>query len=113
MVLMVLEMPRLARAVRGSTRSSDSRYRFTGEAAPSEWTIDELGKLFEALSERDLRSAVIRQLASREEPEALDKLVEIIKSGTDPQIRKEAVAALARRDDPRATKLLLELVEKP
>ena len=76
-------------------------------------SIDELGKLFEALSERDLRSAVIRQLATREEPEALDKLVEIIKSGTDPQIRKEAVAALARRDDPRATKLLLELVEKP
>ena len=75
-------------------------------------SIDELGKLFEALSERDLRSAVIRQLATREEPEALDKLVEIIKSGTDPQIRKEAVAALARRDDPRATKLLLELVEK-
>ena len=76
-------------------------------------SIDELGKLFEALSERDLRSAVIRQLATREEPAALDKLVEIIKSGTDPQIRKEAVAALARRDDPRATKLLLELVEKP
>ena len=76
-------------------------------------SIEELGKLFEALSERDLRSAVIRQLASREEPAALDKLVEIIKSGTDPQIRKEAVAALARRDDPRATKLLLELVEKP
>lgn len=76
-------------------------------------SIDELGKLFEALPERDLRSAVIRQLATREEPAALDKLIEIIKSGTDPQIRREAVAALARRDDPRATKLLLELVEKP
>lgn len=75
-------------------------------------SIDELGKLFEALPERDLRSAVIRQLATREEPAALDKLIEIIKSGTDPQIRREAVAALARRDDPRATKLLLELVEK-
>lgn len=75
-------------------------------------SIDELGKLFEALSERDLRSAVIRQLATREEPAALDKLIEIIKSGTDPQIRREAIAALARRDDPRATKLLLELVEK-
>jgi HEAT repeat protein len=76
-------------------------------------SVDELGKLFDALSERDLRSAVIRQLATRPEPEALDRLIEIIKSGTDPQIRKEAVAALARRDDPRATKLLLELVEKP
>jgi len=76
-------------------------------------SIDELGKLFEALSERDLRSAVVNQLASREEPEALDKLIEIIKSGTDPQIRREAISALARRKDPRATKLLLELVEKP
>jgi HEAT repeat protein len=75
-------------------------------------SIEELGKLFESLSERDLRSAVIRQLATRPEPEALDKLIEIIKSGTDPQIRKEAVGALARRDDPRATKLLLELLEK-
>lgn len=76
-------------------------------------SIDELGKLFEALSERDLRSAVVNQLASREEPEALDKLIEIIKSGTDPQIRREAISALARRKDPRATKLLLDLVEKP
>ena len=77
-------------------------------------SIDELGKLFEALSERDLRSAVVNQLASREEPAAVDKLIEIIKSGTDPQVRREAISALARRkDDPRATKLLLELVEKP
>jgi HEAT repeat protein len=80
----------------------------------SSLSVEELGKLFEALSERDLRSAVVNQLASREEPAAVDKLIEIIKSGTDPQVRREAIAALARRkDDPRATKLLLELVEKP
>ena len=80
----------------------------------SSLSVEELGKLFEALSERDLRSAVVNQLASREEPAAVDKLIEIIKSGTDPQVRREAISALARRkDDPRATKLLLELVEKP
>lgn len=96
-------------------REEDSRTRreALSRLRVSALSIDELGKLFEALSERDLRSGVVNQLASREEPEALDKLVEIIKSGTDPQVRREAIQALARRKDPRATKLLLELVEKP
>ena len=97
-------------------REEDSRTRreALSRLRVSALSIDELGKLFEALSERDLRSAVVNQLASREEPAAVDKLIEIIKSGTDPQVRREAISALARRkDDPRATKLLLELVEKP
>jgi len=101
----------------GIVKNREEEVRLRREALSrlrvSALSIDELGKLFEALSERDLRSAVVSQLASREEPEALDKLIEIIKSGTDPQIRREAISALARRKDPRATKLLLDLVEKP
>jgi HEAT repeat protein len=101
----------------GIVKNREEEVRLRREALSrlrvSALSIDELGKLFEALSERDLRSAVVNQLASREEPEALDKLIEIIKSGTDPQIRREAISALARRKDPRATKLLLDLVEKP
>jgi HEAT repeat protein len=76
-------------------------------------SVDDLGKLFEALSERELRSAVVYQLAAREDPAAVDKLIEIVKSGTDPQIRREAISALSRKKDPRTTKLLLDLVEKP
>jgi HEAT repeat protein len=76
-------------------------------------TIDQLGQLFEALTERELRTAVVSQLASRDDPAAVDKLIEIVKSGTDPQVRRQAIAALARKNDPRTTKLLLELVEKP
>jgi HEAT repeat protein len=96
-------------------REEDTRVRreALSRLRVSSLSIEELGRLFEALPERDLRSAVVNQLASREEPAALDKLIEIIKSGTDPQIRREAISALARRKDPRATKLLLELVEKP
>jgi HEAT repeat protein len=96
-------------------REEDTRVRreALSRLRVSSLSIEELGRLFESLSERDLRSAVVNQLASREEPAALDKLIEIIKSGTDPQIRREAISALARRKDPRATKLLLELVEKP
>jgi len=76
-------------------------------------SIDELGKLFDALPERELRAAVVNQLGSRDDPAAVDKLIEIAKSGTDPNVRRQAIAALARKNDPRTTKLLLELVEKP
>jgi HEAT repeat protein len=76
-------------------------------------TVDDLGKLFDSLSERELRSAVLQQLGRRDEPAATDKLIEIAKSGTDPQLRREAISALTRKNDPRTTKLLLELVEKP
>jgi HEAT repeat protein len=76
-------------------------------------SIEELGKLFDALPERELRYAVVNQLASRDDPAAVDKLIEIAKSGTDPQVRRQAIAALARKNDPRTTKLLLDLVEKP
>jgi HEAT repeat protein len=76
-------------------------------------SVDDLSKLFDALSERELRSAVVSQLANREEPAATDKLIEIARSGTDPVIRRQAIGALARKKDPRTTKLLLDLVEKP
>lgn len=76
-------------------------------------SVDDLSRLFESLSERELRSAVLSQLGSREEPAATDKLIEIVRSGTDPQIRRQAINILSRKNDPRTTKLLLELVEKP
>ena len=79
----------------------------------SSLSIEELSKLFDALPERELRYAVVNQLASRDDPAAVDKLIEIARSGTDPQVRRQAISALARKNDPRTTKLLLELVEKP
>ena len=79
----------------------------------STFSVEDLGKLFDALSERDLREAIISQLGSREEPAATDKLIEIARSGTDPHVRRSAIVALTRKKDPRATKLLLDLLEKP
>ena len=79
----------------------------------SSLSVEDLGKLFDALSERELRSAVVNQLANRDEPAATDKLIEIARSGTDPQLRRMAISALTRKKDPRTTKLLLDLLEKP
>lgn len=74
--------------------------------------IDEVVKLYDAMSERQLRGAVIEILGVREEPAASDKLVVIAKTGTDPELRRYAIGALSRKKDPRTTKLLLDLVEK-
>lgn len=103
--------------VLGVARNRDEDMRLRREALSrlrsTSLTVDDLGKLFDSLSERELRSAVVYQLAAREDSAAVDKLIEIAKSGTDPQIRREAISALARRKDPRTTKLLLDLVERP
>ncbi len=103
--------------VLGIAKNRDEDMRLRREALSrlrsTSLSVDDLGKLFDSLSERELRSAVVYQLASRDDDASVDKLIEIAKSGTDPQIRREAISALARRKDPRTTKLLLDLVERP
>jgi len=42
-------------------------------------SVDDLGKLFDSLSERELRSAVIYQLASRDDDAAVDKTIGILR----------------------------------
>lgn len=101
----------------GIAKNRDEDMRLRREALArlrsTSLTVDDLGKLLDSISERELRSAIVYQLAVRDEPAAADKLIEIVKSGTDPQIRREAINALSRKKDPRTTKLLLDLVEKP
>ena len=94
--------------------NEETRYR---QAAMSrlrrpDVSLDELGKLYDGLSERELRGEIIRIMGQREEPAATDKLLDIARTGTDPNLRRAAISALSRKNDPRTTKLLLELVEK-
>jgi HEAT repeat protein len=103
----------LVAIVKNREEDSSLRREALSRIKTSSLSIDELNKLFDALSERELRSAVVSQLARRDDPAAVDKLIEIVRSGTDPQIRRQALAALAQKKDPRTMKLLLELVEKP
>ncbi|MEO8449921.1 MAG: HEAT repeat domain-containing protein [Gemmatimonadota bacterium] len=94
--------------------NEDSRVRMMalGRLRRSDVAIDEIAKLYDAVSERPLRTNLIEILGGREEPAATDKLIAIAKSGTDPVLRRYAISALSRKKDPRTTKLLLELVEK-
>jgi HEAT repeat protein len=94
--------------------NEETRYRQAAMSRlrRSDVSLDELGKLYDSLSERELRGEIIRIMGQREEPAATDKLLEIARSGTDPNLRRAAISALSRKNDPRTTRLLLELVEK-
>ncbi len=80
-------------------------------AAGRSMGIIALGKLYDASTQRQIRSTLIDLLSSRKEPAAVDKLIDIAKTGTDPGIRRSAISALARSKDPRAQKMLLDLVD--
>jgi len=92
----------------------EMRYRTTAlsRMRAARYPIEEVVRLYDGLTDRQLRSSVIGILAAREEDAATDKLFEIARAGTDPQIRREAIVALGRKKDPRTTRLLLELVER-
>jgi HEAT repeat protein len=94
--------------------NEDLRFRRAalGRLRRAETQVEDLGRLYDGLTERELRMSLVQVLGERDEPAATDKLIEIAKTGTDPVIRRAAISALARKKDPRTTKLLLELVEK-
>jgi hypothetical protein len=92
----------------------ENRYRSAAlsRMRAERFPIEEVSRLYDAVTDRQLRSALIGVLAQREEDAATDKLADIIRNGTDPQIRREAMSALTRKKDPRSTRILLELIER-
>jgi HEAT repeat protein len=74
--------------------------------------IADIGKLYDASSERAVREQLINILGERKENDATDKLIEIVKTGTDPNLRAQAIGAMASKNDPRTRALLMEIVNK-
>ena len=100
----------------GIVRNTNEDTSLRGEALSrmKSLSIEDLGRLYESLSEREFRGAIVSQLASRDEAAATEKLIDIAKTSTDPRVRSRALQALTRRkDDAKAMAFLRELVEKP
>jgi len=94
--------------------NEDMRYRSQAlsRMRTQRFPIEEIVRLYDGMTDRELRSTLITLLGAREEDAATDKLFEIARSGTDPQTRRQAISALSRKKDPRTTRLLLELIER-
>lgn len=102
----------LATLVRNPNEEIRYRAAALSRLRRSEVPLEELNRLYDALTERELRMELIRILGAREEPGATDKLIDIAKTGTEPNLRRAAISALTRKNDPRTQRLLLELIER-
>jgi hypothetical protein len=98
----------------GLVRDGNEEMRYRSSALSrmraTRFPITEIVRLYDTMTDRQLRSSVISVLGAREEDAATDKLVDIIRNGTDPRSRTEAISALTRKKDPRSTQILLELI---
>lgn len=72
--------------------------------------IPEVAKLYDQATDRRIKERIIGTLASRKEPEAVDKLIAIARSDADQELRRQAIARLSQKKDPRTTQLLLEII---
>lgn len=100
----------------GVARDNNEEMRYRSSALSrmrsASFPVSELASLYDAVSDRSLRSSIINTLGARDEDAATDKLFAIARSGTDPVLRRQAITALSRKNDPRTTRLLLELIER-
>ena len=102
----------------GIVRNGNEDSSLRGEALSrmKSLSIEDIGKLYDGLTERSFRSAIVSLLSSREEPQATEKLIDIAKTSTDPSVRQRAVQALTQRSkkgDSKAMGFIRELVERP
>ena len=102
----------LLQLVRNNSEDSRLRSLALSRLRSDRFPVAEVSRLYDSVTDRQLRTSIISVLGAREEDAATDKLFEIARNGTDPQLRRQAIAALSRKKDERTTKLLLELIER-
>ncbi len=72
----------------------------------------ELLKLYDGVSDPQLKQALIGLYANSGERNAVDKLIAIAKVEEDRSLRRHAISSLSKSDDPRAKEALQEIVER-
>ena len=75
-------------------------------------SIADVASLYRSVPELELKEAIISNLASRKEPEAVDQLISIYHASTDSKLKLRIINVLSRRDDPRTQKLLIDILNK-
>lgn len=72
--------------------------------------VSELSRLYDQMSDREIRQQLIYALAQRDDSASVDKLMAIAQHDTDVQMRKQAIFWLGRSKDPRAPEFLMKLI---
>ena len=73
--------------------------------------MDELFRLYDAVSDVQAKKYVVAGLGQRKDPRALNKLIEIARTAPDPQLRRQAIHAIPNRGDDQDLDVLLSLYD--
>ncbi|MGD2155051.1 MAG: HEAT repeat domain-containing protein [Gemmatimonadales bacterium] len=74
-------------------------------------SVEEMGELYNQMTERELKEQIIFALSQRHEDEAVDWMLQIARTEEDVELRKKAIFWLSQSRDPRVAEFLLELIE--
>jgi HEAT repeat protein len=77
-----------------------------------EISVSDLARLYDSMTDQELRGQILFVLSQRDEPEAIDKLMEIARSDANPEFRRKALFWLGQSDDPRIAEFLLEIINQ-
>ncbi len=77
-----------------------------------EVSVPDLARLYDSMTDQELRGQILFVLSQRDEPEAIDKLMEIARSDGNPEFRRKALFWLGQSDDPRVAEFLLEIINQ-
>ena len=77
-----------------------------------EVSVPDLDRLYDSMTDQELRGQILFVLSQRDEPEAIDKLMEIARSDSNPEFRRKALFWLGQSDDPRIAEFLLEIINQ-
>ncbi len=75
-------------------------------------TMEELGKMYEQLRDREMKEQVIFAMSQRRDSDAIDRLLDIARNEKDKELRKKAIFWLSQSKDPRVAKFLEDLISK-
>lgn len=103
----------LTGVARDRAQPTETRKRALFWAGQGGATMADLGGLYDAFDDREMKDQLIFVYSQREEPAAVDKLLEIARRDPDPELRKKALFWLGQSDDPRAAKALQDIIEQP
>jgi len=81
-------------------------------AGQSRTSVADLVRVYDRMTDPEMREQLIFVYSQRREPAAVDKLMQIARSDADKELRKKAIFWLSQSRDPRAAEFLLQVIEQ-
>jgi HEAT repeat protein len=103
----------LLRVAGDTTQAIEMRKQALFWAGQAGVSIAELTRIYDNVTDREMREQLIFVYSQRDEPAALDKLIEIAKRDPSPELRKRALFWLGQSDETRAVQAIQDIIDQP